>query len=691
LAGTKAKPGESVAAIAQKHKTDPQKIIDLNPKLSPSSPLPPGTDVTVPIPIPIPIPPPPPSKPTPAPPSAPAVPPSEPPKPVTDSKPDKFGFWFGRNILDRFSRAVLPPAPQLEVKQVGCFVELTITKKPRSNEEGFFIYYYSGPSFKRVATVPSTGLSLSFVYKHAPILGGPAEYYVSAYNAAGERPSNIAGMFTMGDSSCKSESKTIGWDKVELTTTTPIQKIYCYLTVNGGPARRIPEVPDTFLLRKKGVFDVSEYLKTIGPVPKGSLVMELECWGWDDGKLVPLGKAKRTIDYTKKPFEISGDRLKMTGEIGLDLSTPLRGFSPDIVVPVNFKATSDPKTCAAHVTLFGALFCEAAIKEGKLVLVWDPKPSWLTECPAELICDVDGYQVYRVGPGKKYSAARAPATAKGWTQKTLPWPKSTPACYVVRAYKGDWESGDSNEYCVSGSPSGVSSAVLRQSDMVFVESWVANKSEKSDKIYCKSFTWVLEKFLVAAIPVAGPIMVFAPSFDASGLAVAWKILERGRPTVAVGYDNHYDAGTEPFPCPELADNAYRGAIAFSFSPLRTGITKDAYVSRATLKYRNLVDQIQWHFDDYRPAEGESCMGELWTGIREGAEINSIDRFTSLAGKPGTEMSVDVTNVVQEWIRGESAEGVFIFVGLDESFARNNNICISRLGNFELDIEYFPGP
>jgi hypothetical protein len=297
---------------------------------------------------------------------------------------------------------------------------------------------------------------------------------------------------------------------------------------------------------------------------------------------------------------------------------------------------------------------------------------------------VDGYRVYQAGAGGKYTLV-ATATGSDWTEKAFPPPTVLNACYIVRAFKDASESGDSNTFCIKSEPAGMQTAVLPQSDFGTMETLAAQHTDKSEKVWCKSFSWYLEKFLV---PLPFSLIT---GLDTAGSGESFNLYQKGGSSFGVGYDNHYDAGTDPFPCWETADNAFRGVVSFDItSPLRTGILSDAFISKATLRFHNLTPQLEWRDEGGLMAlENESCAREIKVAQVSGDDFKDIELYTTLSDG-GLDFNVDVTAPVRGWF-ADKTPGAFILVGRDEGFPGNNNACVSRYGKFELEVNYFAGP
>jgi hypothetical protein len=126
-------------------------------------------------------------------------------------------------------------------------------------------------------------------------------------------------------------------------------------------------------------------------------------------------------------------------------------FNP-LPAPSNLMYTNDPVVCKAHIPGLGAaLVCPGLMASAAtLPLVWD----WKACSGAKCVTVPDGYRIYQVtkffsnsmiihfgGPHLVDTQPDPSVTIRGIS----PFQKTN--CYVVRAFKGDQESPDSNEWC----------------------------------------------------------------------------------------------------------------------------------------------------------------------------------------------------------------------------------------------------
>ena len=120
----------------------------------------------------------------------------------------------------------------------------------------------------------------------------------------------------------------------------------------------------------------------------------------------------------------------------------------DISAPTQFTETANPKICGDHVEpLRAGILCGLALATGDLVLVWNWKPDGCPSGPCRP--KIDGYRVYQTF-GKKHLLILT-LTDPALTIASLKQETSalTGNCYTVRAFVGNNESLDSNEFCVA--------------------------------------------------------------------------------------------------------------------------------------------------------------------------------------------------------------------------------------------------
>lgn len=324
-----------------------------------------------------------------------------------------------------------------------------------------------------------------------------------------------------------------------------------------------------------------------------------------------------------------------------------------IVAPTNLKQTTDPGACGDHVApLFGGIICGAALSNGNLVLIWDYK------YPGS----VDGFRIYQTNNGGPKQVDKQ----SGMTGKALDV-KATDAkgnCYLVRAYKGSAESGNSNTVCVGGGAN-LSSLNLPITNTRYTYHY---RIAENDAPYCGLRT------------------------NGTG----GRYLEGSGWALLVGYSHSYDAGTQPLPCWQVVDYAYRSAVKFDLSPLsgrkiwKATLTMVVANGWTDFNHDNRVNvscasQIMYATSDWSGAK-DLIDGDPYLDMPNGTPNASANTGTvSISG--GRNVSIDVTDAVRRWKIGQPNFG-FVFRGPRENYPNSNEECASEYGNLNLRVDYF---
>jgi hypothetical protein len=323
--------------------------------------------------------------------------------------------------------------------------------------------------------------------------------------------------------------------------------------------------------------------------------------------------------------------------------------APPVTPPTNFKTTTDPGVCGDHVApLFGALICGAALKDGDLIVVWDyPDPS-----------KVDGFHIYNTtGGGHTQIDSQSGMTGKALKIKAA---DAKSMCFAVRAYKGASESADSNSTCtpIVGL---VNYSTVNLPMNGFHYNWHLSHEWESAS-YC---------FYTSGL---------GPSFAPSGTQIL------------VGFENHWDPGTNPFPCWEKIDLAYRTAIKFDMGPL-----SGKKLWNATLTFTNqktnataaapatCLSEIMYGVSDWSGAT-DLIQGDSYLDLPTGTNVNVSNPTVHISNS--TSYQIDVTDAVRGWLNGSRPNFGFVFRGPREDYVKDNGQCGSFYGNIKLQVEYF---
>ena len=168
--------------------------------------------------------------------------------------------------------------------------------------------------------------------------------------------------------------------------------------------------------------------------------------------------------------------------------------------------------------------------------------------------------------------------------------------------------------------------------------------------------------------------------------------------VGVGYIDHWDAGGGPLPCQEQFKAEYRGTIWFDLSEIFNK-SPLPFADNATLKFKRMVTAandnngnkvIDKVCKDHVAAANLSWWREgrdSKTFIPEGDLIPP-----SLNDCPYEGCSINVTNLVNNWMTGKEARYGFVIVGEDTKYVyglypRDNAACETYYGDFSLTVTY----
>jgi hypothetical protein len=100
---------------------------------------------------------------------------------------------------------------------------------------------------------------------------------------------------------------------------TPVDKLYLYASLAGGPWQRFPAGTGTFLPQASGGYELGGLIppEALANLPKPT-PFELEAWGWSGGQLIYLGRESGVLGNTMNaPFlgAITATQLEIIGQI----------------------------------------------------------------------------------------------------------------------------------------------------------------------------------------------------------------------------------------------------------------------------------------------------------------------------------------------------------------------------------------
>jgi LysM repeat protein len=649
-------PGDTIETLAEDTGASAEDIIEANPGVGGG--LTPGQDITIPIP-------PPPQEPPEPTGGASEPPPSGPTGNPSLTPPSRLIFWITGSL---FGGAEPPAAPTLSASVDGCSVNLFVTDQA-DNESGFFIYRY-GPDvsdFTRIATLGSYSDTMPFQYTDEGLYG-TFLYYVTAFNAAGETASNIISA-TVSDAACLTpEWEALGVQGAQITTSTEVDRLYCYFSVDHGVWSRIPADPQSFIYPVNGSFDVSAYLETLAsPPPEDGVVLSLECWGWAGDALAYLGSAEQTLlPQPQFPLTANADLWLLTGAIQLGgMQTYGGGFpAPSVSAPYNLQSTRNPQACFAHLppglgALLGELICGGAIADGYTALLWDwvPGTCWPGTTPEQCSYnnDIDGFRLYEIGPGHMPYLIQT-TDNPNQTLFALPaqWPRpdGLPRCYGVTAYAGILESRVSTLACLT--PTGeaaLETITLHPADLGTIT-----------EIYAGTCT--------------GPGGLGGEDYNLAG------------GEILAGYDGGGGGGYGCF-----VRHWYEGAARFDLSPIG-----QASLQSATLRY--YPGTSVYYFDQTASNEVLSCANQLslatadWSHMGLGhipsTPYHPLDILTSHVY--GQALEQDVLSAVVYWRDNPSQNHGFVLSNVGPvTISSSDSVwqgCWTHYYGLELEVTYF---
>lgn len=372
----------------------------------------------------------------------------------------KFQLWLAAS--SSLPRS-LPPAPYLGGNVEECSLRFWINDQ--SEDELGFRLYRLGPletGWVLVADLEASRGKGVFEYIDPLRSPGKHAYYAASYNRSGENPGNFLSLEVVAEACSTHSPVVVSLQNARLTPELPVDRLYCYASLDEVDWVRIPREQEEFISPVAGSFDLSQNLGALAPAGK-SLDLSLECWGWQGQTLMPLGRGAAAAEESR--LEFTGDQFSFSAsleegafdQVGLPLK--LTKFAP----PMNLDYADSLAGCMAYTGNDASLdwACENLIEPyngtpiaGHNILVW----LWYMEdnCSAEEeYCgynvpksEVAGYHVYSqtldyepilirtVNRNDVTMAVLSPGEMTGDSSDTR---------YFVRAFQEDgYESGDSN-------------------------------------------------------------------------------------------------------------------------------------------------------------------------------------------------------------------------------------------------------
>ncbi len=286
IGGTMAQAGDTLQSLAEQNGVPLEQAAAINPGLDPAAGLDPGTEVFLPL------------QPfsqvdSGKPPSSP--PPAGPVTPAEEGAKAGPAFYL-EGALNLTKNA--PAAPALQASVDGCNVTLTIQDES-DTEDGFFVYSLpeTAAAFQRLTSLQAHSGPGSIQYT-LPDQRGHVEFYVSAYNSAGESPSAPVAVNISSPECAPAQGDQGDMDFTGGILTLPpgVDLAYAYGSTDGGAWQRIPAGHE-FFEPASGTIDLKAKLQPLlGDQSSGAA--DLDLWGWSGGALVHLGQMHVNAKYS---------------------------------------------------------------------------------------------------------------------------------------------------------------------------------------------------------------------------------------------------------------------------------------------------------------------------------------------------------------------------------------------------------
>lgn len=423
-------------------------------------------------------------------PAPPPFPPEEQP-PAVDDKNTPANNWLPIKydlVFHDFADKILgnqpaPKAPKIFGSINGCDAILTIQDNA-DNESGFVIERQNsgGIEYKQIAILDAWVGTGMFNYIDTGPGFGKYLYAVYAINSTGKTMGNIAAVNSTDTKCLQPEQTSLGIVDAKIVPGKPVDKMYCYLSVDGASWVRIPPKPDTFISGINGEFDFSPYLGNLMlDPPPGGITIHLDCWGWKGETIVYLGSIQKKID--SGIIELNGDAFKLLGEGKKQYLMDGEGDfppGPHIPAPTNFRFAKNEGDCAKiqvdpQNPTDMAAWCKMAVQMNMYPAIWDWDANAGSPCDSkDIVCldwwkkgletDIDGYNLYY----RWFEDQPTKIKSYGYPSLKFAFIEPVPdnghlkANYIVRAYKGNLESGNSNGIDLETTPGTLKKIKLMQ-------------------------------------------------------------------------------------------------------------------------------------------------------------------------------------------------------------------------------------
>lgn len=254
------------------------------------------------------------------------------------------GGWVSQSSEDS------PPSPPgLTVEVNGCDVVLTIHDNS-DNETGFRVYRHlpNIPGWKMAAVLQANNTFDTLNFSDSGY-HGLLSYKVAVFNDQGEAVSNPVSVEVNSNDCPTADLPIMKLKVVELLPKVPVDQTYCYFSIGGAQWLRWPKEgylsvnEDGFIIPQESILSILQE----SPELDGSFseLLLMDCWGWDGGELVDLGKFEvgGIGPAAPEPFIFSNDFLEGVLEFGntSTMEGEIEGFPYAAFLPVPVLSHSD--------------------------------------------------------------------------------------------------------------------------------------------------------------------------------------------------------------------------------------------------------------------------------------------------------------------------------------------------------------
>lgn len=351
------KQGETWESIAKLCTTSIEAIASQNPLLDPKESLPPGLEMWIPC--------------DPIFASAPAAEAGTPS--LSDAGAAAQSPWSAADVPVWISQnlspaGTLPATPVLKAGLDGCTVSLLVQDASK-DEQGFLVYRAGATNFEQIAQLGSNQGG-SFTFDDNLQVSGPLQYYVAAFNAAGEAQSNIVSVQATGGSCGPVSNPNVAFADGILSVGSGLDLAYAYASLDKSPWQRVPE-GEEFFQPAGGRVDLTGYMEPLLAAKPGTRAADLEVWGWRGGVIENLGLLHITFERTT--LEYCGAAPEpCTGDVGGS-----NWSSKDTEIGSNMPIGAQALTFRFRANTAGANHVLAQISSQPFTSDYQPNPPFL--------------------------------------------------------------------------------------------------------------------------------------------------------------------------------------------------------------------------------------------------------------------------------------------------------------------------